>query len=48
VVVEDERELIRARAEGQQGGVIEPWATMHHHHWVTVANGLHEEGNVSE
>jgi hypothetical protein len=29
MVIKDQREVIRATPEGQQGGVIGPWAAMH-------------------
>jgi hypothetical protein len=47
MVIKDQRELIRARPDGQHGRVIDPWAAMYEHQRIAVSDDLYKERDIS-
>jgi hypothetical protein len=43
MIVEDQREVIRARPEGQQSGVIDAGTAVHQQQRITVSDDFYEE-----
>jgi hypothetical protein len=47
MIIENEREAIRQRPEGQHAGVICPRAAVHQRQWEALPHDFDEERNVS-
>jgi hypothetical protein len=46
MVVQDQSEVVCVRAQGQHGGMIDPWTTMHEYQWISLSDDLHKEGHA--